>query len=213
MNLEAGEYVVIPSTFDQAIEAAFHLTLFTDDRQATFAPLTDAWKHQELIKGTWVGKSAGGSPNSGESFFKNPQFRLTLPKDRAADTTVLVQLIQDSTLADEGIGFIVINRDQHDKALTAGDFQNEQLFTKTANWERRNDIAHRVVVKQDDPSVFTIIPSTYEKGVNRSFRVQVFSDLPVELDSIDEADDSSDEEEDNNSDKEEKDDNKKQDEN
>eukprot|EP01133_Synstelium_polycarpum_P007650 gene7650-8954_t len=194
MTLDAGTYVVIPSTFDQGLEGAFHLTLFTDDSAATFAPLTNGWKENTLVKGTWVGKSAGGSPNNGASFFKNPQFNVKLPKDRSAPITFVVQLLQDSTLADEGIGFIVITRDEHDKPISANTYQNDNLFTKTTNWERRNDISCRVTVNADQPDEFTIIPSTFDAGVNRSFRLQIHSDVPIEIEEIEAEEESSDEE-------------------
>ncbi|GAM24945.1 hypothetical protein SAMD00019534_081200 [Acytostelium subglobosum LB1] len=196
MTLDAGHYVVIPSTFDQALEGAFHITLFTDDQEATFSPIAGQWKENKLVKGTWVGKTAGGSPNCGASFFDNPQYKIKLPKDRSQDVAFVVQLIQDSTLADESIGFIVITRDDHEKRCEALTFQNEDLFAKTPNWERRNDNACRIVVKPDHPHEFTLIPSTFDKGVNRSYRLQFFSDINIEVDEFEpvEEDSSSDEE-------------------
>ncbi|EFA77386.1 calpain-like cysteine protease [Heterostelium album PN500] len=195
MTLEKGDYIVIPSTYDQALEGAYHITMYTDDQEATFTTITHTWKETELIKGTWVGKSAGGSPNNGASFFNNPQFRLKLPKDRTEEVSFVVQLIQDSTLNDEGIGFIVITRESHEKPVQASTFQNEDLFTKTNNWEKRNDIACRVTIKPDQPNELTVIPSTFEKGVNRSFRIQLFSEVPIEIEEIEASEDSSSESE------------------
>ncbi|GAM18249.1 hypothetical protein SAMD00019534_014240 [Acytostelium subglobosum LB1] len=194
MSLEKGTYIVIPSTFDQGLEGAYHITLFTDDQAATFTTVTDTWKNTELVKGTWVGKSAGGSPNNGASFFDNPQYKLKLPKDRSGEMSFFVQLIQESTLADESIGFVLINRDDHSDTVKASTFQNEHLFNKTPNWEKRNDIGLRVTVTPDQSSEYTIIPSTFKPGVNRSFRLQVFSDVPVEIEEIEASEESSDEE-------------------
>eukprot|EP01132_Coremiostelium_polycephalum_P009166 gene9166-11234_t len=189
MTLEAGNYIVIPSTYDHGNEGAFHLTLFTDDRKATFVPLENSWKEVEQIKGTWLQKSAGGSPNS-PTFFNNPQFKLKVP-DSDKEETLAIQLIQDSTLADEGIGFIILTRDDHSKPMTSNTFQNENVFSKTANWEKRNDIVCRVTLKPDQPREFTIVPSTFNPGVNRSFKIQVHSDIPITLEEIESSDDSS----------------------
>jgi len=182
MNLDEGTYIVIPSTYDHGIEGAYHLTLFTDDKEATFTPLTDAWKEVEQVKGTWVQKSAGGSPNQ-PTFFNNPQFLLKFP-DSDKEESVAVQLIQDSTIADEGIGFIILTRDSHSEPITAQEFQNENLFTKTPNWEKRNDIVCRFTIKPDQPREYTLIPSTFDAGVNRSFKLQIYSDVPITLEEI-----------------------------
>ncbi|KAM9983360.1 hypothetical protein ACTFIY_000093 [Dictyostelium cf. discoideum] len=192
LTLDEGTYIVIPSTYDHGIEGAFHLTLFTDDKNATFQPLTNAFQEVEQVKGTWVGKSAGGSPNQ-PTFFNNPQFHLKVPASDK-DEIIAVQLIQDSTIADEGIGFIVLSRDSHSEPLTAQDFQNEMVFTKTSNWEKRNDIVCRLHVKPESPREFTIIPSTFDPNVNRSFKLQVYSDVSISLDEIEQKDESSDSE-------------------
>ncbi|KAF2068461.1 hypothetical protein CYY_010212 [Polysphondylium violaceum] len=193
MTLDQGTYIVIPSTYDHGIEGAYHLTLFTDDKEATFTPLQDAWKEVEQVKGTWVQKSAGGSPNQ-PTFFNNPQFHLKFPQSDKEES-VAVQLIQDSTIADEGIGFIVLTRDSHDQPITAAEFQNEDLFTKTPNWEKRNDIVCRFTVKPDQPREYTIIPSTFDAGVNRSFKLQIYSDVAVTLEEIEPKEDESSEDE------------------
>ncbi|KYR02538.1 calpain-like cysteine protease [Tieghemostelium lacteum] len=192
MTLEQGNYIVIPSTFDSGIEGAFHLTLFTDDREATFAPLTSEWKEVEQAKGTWVGKSAGGAPNNGEKFFHNPQFHLKV-EPSSEEQTLVIQLIQDSTIADESIGFVVLTREDHSKPQSADTFQNEMIFVKTNSWEQRNDISCKLIVKPDQSRDFTIIPSTFKEGVNRSFRIQVFSEISVNLDEIETSDSSEDE--------------------
>ncbi|EGC33536.1 hypothetical protein DICPUDRAFT_36556 [Dictyostelium purpureum] len=192
MTLEEGTYIVIPSTYDHGVEGAFHLTLFTDDKQASFAPLTEGFAEVEQVKGTWVGKSAGGSPNQ-PTFFNNPQFHLKVP-DSDKDQVLAIQLIQDSTIADEGIGFIVLSRDSHAEPLTAVDFQNEMVFSKTGNWEKRNDIVCRVTIKPDSPREFTIIPSTFDPNVNRSFKLQIYSDVAISLDEIEAKEESSDSE-------------------
>lgn len=176
-KVPAGNYVIITSAFEASQIGKYHLIVYTDDQDADVEPVTKMWDHSHVLKGEWKDETAGGSPNNPESFTHNPQYRLQLP---AVDhpVSVLVQLIQESSHFDEtGIGFFMLKRhDDGHTRLRPGQVQSEDVRAKPEGWIAKVDVMCRTTIQPDESRVYTIIPSTFKPGVNRSFHINVFSE-------------------------------------
>jgi len=181
-KLPAGNYVIIASTYEAGGAGKFQLLVYCEDQDSTLKPLTTEWKHKKELKGEWKDDTAGGSPNTA-TFTKNPQFNLIIPQvDHPVE--VLVQLIQESSHFEEtGIGFFVLKRSGDDKARL-GEVTMEDVRAKPDGWMQKIDAVCRFVIQPDENRVFTIIPSTFKAGVNRSFNLNVFSEDDISLELI-----------------------------
>jgi hypothetical protein len=183
-KLPEGNFVIIASTFEPGTKGKYHLYVYSDDHLSTVTPLTTEWCHRIELKGEWKDETAGGSPNN-PTFTNNPQFRLCIPQvDHGVK--ILVQLVQESSHFEEtGIGFLVIKRsDEGKQRLGEGDVRPEDIRAKPAGWMQKIDVVCRTAIEPGENRVYTIIPSTFKAGVNRSFYLNVFSDDQFLLDLI-----------------------------
>jgi len=183
-KLPEGQYVIIASTFEPGTKGKYHLLVYTDDPSAVVDPLTAEWKHKKELKGEWKDQSAGGSPNN-PTFTNNPQFRLVVPKiDHAAN--ILIQLVQESSHFEEtGIGFLVLKRgDEGTTRLVENNINSEEIRAKPEGWMQKIDVVCRTTIQPDEGRIFTIIPSTFKPGVDRSFQINVFSDSDILLEAV-----------------------------
>jgi len=131
--------------------------------------------HKKELKGEWKDQSAGGSPNN-PTFTNNPQYRLVIPKV-PHPVKILVQLIQESSHFEEtGIGFLVLKRTDGEKRIEEHEVKSEDIRAKPEGWMQKIDAVCRTILEPDENRIYTIIPSTFKPGVNRSFYLNVFSD-------------------------------------
>jgi len=183
-KLPEGKYVVITSTFEPASKGKYHLLVYSDDPQSIVEPLINEWKYKKELEGEWKDKTAGGSPNN-PTFTDNPQFNLIIPKvDHPVE--ILVQLIQESSHFEEtGIGFFVLKQsDEGNTRLVEGDVKPENVRAKPEGWMQKIDAVCRTTILPDESRIYTVIPSTFKSGVNRSFHINVFSDDDILLELI-----------------------------
>jgi len=179
-KLPEGQYVIIASTYESGGKGRYQLIVYSDDPNSTVTPLTTEWKVKKEIKGEWLDKTAGGSPNNA-TFTDNPQYKLAFPPvDHPID--IIVQLIQESSHIPEGIGFLVLKRsDDGNSKLT--NVSNDDVRAKPDGWIQKHDVIARFTILPDEPRIYTIIPSTFKPEVNKSFTWNVFSedDVTIEL--------------------------------
>jgi len=185
-NLEAGQYVVIPCTFDADVIGPFRIITYVNDGDAGFALLTGQWQHVKELKGAWEEGLAGGSPNN-TTFTNNPQYYITFPEsDKPID--ILFQLVQESAHYEEAsIGFLVVKaKNQESKKLTAEDgFTTEDIFCKPEGWVPKVDVVCRATIAPDQKDrTFVIIPSTFKPDIHRSFQLNVYSDGDFTLETL-----------------------------
>jgi hypothetical protein len=114
--LEAGQYILIPCTFDPGQEASFQVNIYSN----TYAIELELIDEEKLsrLQGEWKGKSAGGCLNHPTWRF-NPQFVVKITKP----VKLRIQLEQNPGNRIQFIGFYIIK----------GSGKYRQIVQKTAD--------------------------------------------------------------------------------
>jgi len=183
-KLPEGNYIIIASTYDSSGRGKYILHVYSDDQNATLAPIANEWKFKKELKGEWNDQTAGGSPNN-PTFTDNPQFKLSIsPNDQPVD--ILIQLVQESSHFEEtGIGFLMFKRtDDGNSKLGPEQVKSEDIRAKPEGWVQKIDVVCRTTIGPDETRIYTIIPSTFKPNINRSFQIYAFSDHDISLDLI-----------------------------
>jgi len=109
LSLKKGEqYCIIPCTSEPK-QGHFTLTIFAE-KKFKLGEITKTWESVVAKKSSWKTKNAGGSPNF-DSFIKNPQFLLTIPKK--SNTEMIIDLVVSDEY--DAIGFIVVKLENEEK--------------------------------------------------------------------------------------------------
>eukprot|EP01112_Ceratiomyxa_fruticulosa_P011179 TRINITY_DN3018_c0_g1_i1.p1 TRINITY_DN3018_c0_g1~~TRINITY_DN3018_c0_g1_i1.p1 ORF type:complete len:963 (-),score=250.30 TRINITY_DN3018_c0_g1_i1:195-3083(-) len=93
LNLEAGDYVIVPCSFDPGQEARFTLTIFSSGR---IEPLNIVKEEGTGVKGVWEGPSAGGCLNH-PTWRSNPQYLLEIPPSPSTQVTISLEQVGSGT--------------------------------------------------------------------------------------------------------------------
>ncbi|PRP89751.1 calpain-like cysteine protease [Planoprotostelium fungivorum] len=182
MTLKAGsKYCIIPCTSDP-VESAFTLSVYSD-RKFDFREIEKKWEHISTRRYAWKDDLAAGSPNEAK-FTDNPQFLLTFTSKKRTEFVVDLTVGDDS----DAIGFLVAQRD-NDKPkqrLTAGKVTNDNTYLKPEGYLAQMSVCAYGTVTENAAQDFhyVIIPSTFKAGVERSFRITVYSDEPTKLERL-----------------------------
>ena len=148
-----------------------------------------AWS-ATAVDGEWHGESAGGCSNF-PSVGSNPQWRLTIGSEPVACLMCLAQ--SDSRGADlDGDGkldepfaiglAVVYKRGARVSKLYASDW-----CRRTSPFRNSREVSMDVTLEPRDgasATSYTLLPSTFEPGQERKFRIRVFSDKPVKIEPL-----------------------------
>jgi len=145
-----------------------------------------SWAHAEL-QGEWRGESAGGCSNY-DTVGANPQWSITIGERPVACLVCLAQADARGTdldgdgVEDEPfpIGLsVVYKRGERVRKLYASDW-----CARTAPFRNTREVSLDVTLEPRSggaTTTYTLLPSTFEPGQERNFRIRVFSDRPVEV--------------------------------
>nr|VZI33441.1 unnamed protein product [Spirometra erinaceieuropaei] len=140
---------------------------------------------EALFIGEWVTNvSAGGCANYPETYWTNPQYRITVtdadPTDNDDLCTVTVGLMQMGARkegeANLTIGFAVYQLDPNSEGLMKRGFFTMNRPIAMSEFTNSREVVKRLRVK---PGTYMIFPSTFEPKQERKFLLRVFTEVPV----------------------------------
>ena len=129
----------------------------------------DQWQ-ETLLQGEWRGESAGGCSNNKNSYYKNPHFRMSVPKK----TTCFILLQQEETRGTGreeyalGISIFKLNGDR----LPAGRSIRPAYKTKTYQYSR--DVSVELEIDGSNQP-YTLVPATFEAGEEGKFTITIYA--------------------------------------
>ncbi|XP_023248416.1 calpain-A isoform X3 [Copidosoma floridanum] len=139
-----------------------------------------------VFEGEWVrGVTAGGCRNFLETFWCNPQYRITLehPDEDDDKCTVIIALMQKNRRAQRSlgndcltIGFAVYhleNPDRLPKPLDINFFKYNASIARSPSFINLREVSCRFKLP---PGVYCIVPSTFDKNEEGEFLLRIFSE-------------------------------------
>ncbi|XP_014612871.1 PREDICTED: calpain-B isoform X2 [Polistes canadensis] len=139
-----------------------------------------------VFEGEWVrGVTAGGCRNFLETFYHNPQYRITLehPDDDDDKCTVIVALMQKNRRAQRRmgadcltIGFAIYYLEQPDrlpKPLDINFFKYNASVARSPAFINLREVTCRFKLP---PGVYCIVPSTFDPNEEGEFLLRIFSE-------------------------------------
>ena len=175
-TIPAGEYIVVPCTFNVGEEASYKLSVLSKSNAPDFADICSLEPlpvtHQEFNgDAEWTSETAGGCLNQ-LTWATNPQFQFTT--DKKSEVVIFLSVpsldsaekIQDFS----GIGFYVVP--SHADSPVRLDMAPKDVIKK-ASFRRSNEVAVQVTLEAGS---YNIVPSTLKAGYCASFTVTVFTD-------------------------------------
>lgn len=147
------------------------------------------WARAE-IEGEWRGPTAGGCPNF-DTVGDNPQWRLVIGSEPTACLLCLAQAdargadLDGDGVLDEPfpIGLaVVFKQGGRVRKLYASDW-----CRRTSPFRNVREVSIDVTLEPRDgaaATTYTLLPSTFQPGQERAFRIRVFSEKPVKIELI-----------------------------
>lgn len=175
-KLPAGDYIVVPCTFDVGEVARFKLSVFSKANAANFLEICQfaalPASHQEFNgSAEWTSETAGGCLNSLQ-WVNNPQFQFTTEK--RSETVVFLSVptldTPEKIQAFSGIGFYIVPSDS-DSPVRLEMVPKDVI--KKASFRRSNEVAVQLTLEAGS---YNIIPATLKTGFTAPFNVTVFTD-------------------------------------
>lgn len=177
-----GEFWMTYEDFLKNMDTLEMCNLCPDSLGETHGKCNKKWSTEEF-EGSWVkGVSAGGRPKCKDTFWKNPQYSVTLtqPDDGDKLCTMLVALMQKDRrgngLKNHGIGYVIYQMGpagSAPKPLPNNFFQGSKAAESTDEYKRRRENSKRVKLP---PGTYCLVPTTYEKDEEGDFIIRVFSE-------------------------------------
>lgn len=173
-------------THDPHVLSEFKVSVWTKDDKVPvkLRELSSTFLNRIKLKSEWRGDSMGGGPTE-RTFFRNPQFLLTVNADSEETLPLVVQVLQQPD--PKSIGFVVF-RSPHER----GD-ENARLETippgsnavaaKVDGFAQVLSVAVPLTLDRDDAErhSFIIVPSTFKPKQRKAFQLNVWSDADFDL--------------------------------
>lgn len=174
-------YTIIPYAKMEQFEGGYVVVVRTEeDKEVTITELKP-WKYCEVVEGRWKKKTAGGALHN-ETWVKNTQYELTLPKQD--NVRFLVYLAQEPDdieyrLPDGGelsvvpydfnIGFVLLDKN------------GTKAIDQTEKFSNSRGVHKEFVLNCKENNVWTIVPATWNPGEESEFTLKVYCDEPISL--------------------------------
>ncbi|XP_034934103.1 calpain-A isoform X3 [Chelonus insularis] len=150
-----------------------------------------------VFEGEWVrGVTAGGCRNFLETFWHNPQYRITLeiPDEDDDKCTVIVALMQKNRRAQKSmgadcltIGFAIYHLDYPDrlpKPLDINFFKYNASVARSPSFINLREVSCRFKLP---PGTYCIVPSTFDPNEEGEFLLRIFSETKNNMEENDES--------------------------
>ncbi|KAG5278429.1 hypothetical protein AALO_G00098900 [Alosa alosa] len=144
--------------------------------------VTRKWE-VNLFEGNWIrGSTAGGCRNFIDTFWTNPQFRLTLEDadDEDDQCTVIVALMQKNRrqLRKEGldletIGFAIYEAPNDDDHLGKDFFRYYPSKARSRTYINMREVSERFTLP---PGKYVLVPTTFQPHHEADFMLRIFSE-------------------------------------
>jgi hypothetical protein len=165
--------VIIPCTFQPDVSRPYKLKLtyrrdLYPDALVQLSSIEGKY-NTSIIHSEWKGENAGGCPNDPNSWKLNPKFKFTLKQDGAIQI-VLTQEEKEKKLS--GVGMHIFNSAH----VNGNQIQGEAMW-KSKSW---NFFKISVASLELKAGSYTVMPSTFYKGEERSFTLKLVAKKSVE---------------------------------
>ncbi|XP_072526975.1 calpain-1 catalytic subunit-like [Salminus brasiliensis] len=151
------------------------------------------WTLQQF-EGSWrMGSTAGGCANNRETFWINPQYRITLleedddPVDNEVACSFLVALMQKDSRRrcnqGQAIGFAIYKVcSSQSQRLTKDFLQRNNACERSKTFINSREVSARFCLPPGD---YVIIPSTFNHGKEADFILRVFTEKQTKTEEVD----------------------------
>ncbi|KAL1005968.1 hypothetical protein UPYG_G00066270 [Umbra pygmaea] len=152
--------------------------------------LTDDTKHKwevNVFEGSWIrGSTAGGCRNFIDTFWTNPQFKLTLTDadDHNDKCSLIIALMQKNrrALRKEGldletVGFAIYEAPEHVDHLSKDFFRYNGSKARSKTYINVREISERFSLP---PGNYLVVPTTFQPHQEADFLIRVFSEKAAE---------------------------------
>lgn len=168
VRLSTEPYIFSPCTLDSGQEGSYIVEIFGDDPSITdiisIVPLPQEKEREKLlIKGEWIGNSAGGCFNY-NTWINNPQYSLQITKT----TELIIVLSCTSEKSELTPGFYLVHAPKEGEKVKQ---KTEDPIAKAAF--REDNEVHKSI--KLEPGRYNIIPCTYHYGQESKFEIAVWA--------------------------------------
>jgi len=179
INLEPGDYIVIPSTLDPKNEGNF--TISTS--HGTITKFDEKKEYYEISKnGEWKGLSAGGCKNH-KSFKHNPQYHILVTGHSGIDSSemesTLTQttiLVSQTKIPFNSLGFYVVKLSEQNDVSKV--LSKNISFQTDFESDNQNEVIGSFNLQ---PGHYSVFPCTFEPGNESQFSMTIFSDKRIKF--------------------------------
>jgi hypothetical protein len=169
-------YVILPFGKSGNTRGYYDIIIYSDQDIQT-NQLRD-WKYSVAVDGEWKIGSCGGQYTEENPWLTNPQYKLKFLSDVDTPKEVGILLSQSKSVLDMFpyslipyeffIGFYILDKEVFD------------IVVQTEEWKNSQEVYRYFVLKTG--SEFVILPTTSRPDQLTTYRLKVFSDVPIEID-------------------------------
>lgn len=181
VDLTAGQYLIMPTTFNPGVHMPYSLGIFSERKAKVWEILTE---QTSGIPAEWSEDSAGGPPEIGAiaraekrggteaAFWRNPKFVITMKSSRRVqdDFTVSVRL---ESKGDFGVGLRLYKKTKSHKPKPL----REKNVLETINPAAAHNIVHEFKL-QKKQGPFVLVPFSEKEGLKAKFNISITSKEP-----------------------------------
>lgn len=154
-DLEAGQYNILPATFDRQVEADFVLRVIGPGN-VSLTPVSEQWRELH-ISGAWTAGLDGAGKNPG-SREKNPKYKFKLSKTATVYIFIAVQI--------------------HERRPGAGYFIFKQ-GTLVGNITFSNGGSPGQSWKLDGGVEYSVMPASFDGGILAPYIISMYSEADI----------------------------------
>ncbi|TFY58424.1 hypothetical protein EVJ58_g6422 [Rhodofomes roseus] len=166
-DLPVGDYTLIASTFEPQQFGSFRLRVESQLRfELTPIPQEGAGMFDKVVRGAWTAETAGGGPSSSR-YTTNPRYEVQV--DTATQLKVRLQLLETVPPASVNVSLFRHKSPRHSSLeTTSGPYSDGVAGVATPQ-----------VTLQ--PGIYHVVPSTYNPGLLRAFKLIFYSSTAVKI--------------------------------
>ncbi|KAM4693087.1 calpain-1 catalytic subunit-like [Discoglossus pictus] len=192
LKMEDGEFWMPFSEFLKLFSVLEICNLTPDD---LYEADVRTW-HTAMYEGSWRrGSTAGGCKDNPDTFWMNPQYKITLLEEDGAQmlSTVLVAIMQKNIRRGyqfgekmHEIGFAIYEIPEEFKGLQNTHMKKDFFQTNescTENYRKLHEVTERICLPHGE---YIIVPSTRSPDLNADFVLRIFTEKQSDLIELDE---------------------------
>ncbi|KAH9911333.1 uncharacterized protein B0H18DRAFT_919953 [Fomitopsis serialis] len=168
-DLSAGDYTLVLSSFEPQQLGSFKLRVESQSRfELTPISQEGAGMFNKVIRGAWTTETAGGGPSSSR-YATNPLYEVQV--DTTTQLKVRLQLLETTPPASINVSLFEHKAPRNSLKTTSGPYSDGVAGVATPQ-----------VALQ--PGTYHVVPSTYNPGLLRAFKLIFYSSAAVKISAV-----------------------------